>query len=295
MTAIALSRMPAVAARPAQAARAARAAVVPAAAAFTARRPAASRRQLARQRGGSLLVYANWGAPVEFAAGKVLENEREAEGPLQRLKVQIGGAASAYTKAGQFIQAKTSEDGKPGFFAIASPPGADKENGTVELLIKSQPGATAEQLCAAASGSSLLVSAPMGKGFPVDSIPPSDVHTVLIFATGSGISPIKALIESGALQADKRREVRLYYGVRSPAHQAFAASIPAWEAAGVKVHTVFSEQGQGYVQDAFAKDNGVSDWAGVAAVLCGQKEMAGAITELLTGKGVPKERILTNF
>ncbi len=28
-------------------------------------------RQLARQRGGSLLVYANWGAPVEFAAGKV--------------------------------------------------------------------------------------------------------------------------------------------------------------------------------------------------------------------------------
>ena len=55
-------------------------------------------------------------------------------------------------QAGQFIQAKTSEDGKPGFFAIASPPGADKENNTVELLIKSQPGATAEQLCAAASG-----------------------------------------------------------------------------------------------------------------------------------------------
>ncbi len=32
---------------------------------------------------------------------QVLENEREAEGPLQRLKVQIGGAASAYTKARQ--------------------------------------------------------------------------------------------------------------------------------------------------------------------------------------------------
>ena len=43
------------------------------------------------------------------------------------------------------------------------------------------------------------------------------------------------------------------------------------------------------------QDNGISDWSGVAAVLCGQKDMAGAITELLTGKGVPKERILTNF
>lgn len=34
---------------------------------------------------------------------QVVENEREAE-QLQRLKLQIGGAASAYTKAGQFIQ-----------------------------------------------------------------------------------------------------------------------------------------------------------------------------------------------
>lgn len=49
------------------------------------------------------------------------------------------------------MQAKLGEDGKPGFFAIASAPGADKENGTVELLIKSQ-GGTAEQLCAAAAG-----------------------------------------------------------------------------------------------------------------------------------------------
>lgn len=62
-----------------------------------------------QQRGAALLVRANWGAPVEFAAGRVLENEREAE-QLQRLKVHIGGAASAYTKAGQFIQA--SKGGK---------------------------------------------------------------------------------------------------------------------------------------------------------------------------------------
>lgn len=223
----------------------------------------------------------------------MLENEREAE-QLQRLKVHIGGAASAYTKAGQFIQAKFGEDGKPGFFAIASAPGADKENGAVELLIKSQ-GGTAEQLCGAAAGTEVLVSAPMGNGFNVDSVPPADFPTVLIFATGSGISPIKALIESGALQADQRKDVRLYYGVRSKAHLAFADSIPAWEAAGVKVIPVFSEEGQGYVQDAFAKDDGIADYSGVAAVLCGQKDMAVAVTELLASKGVPKERVLLNF
>lgn len=63
-----------------------------------------------QQRGAALLVRANWGAPVEFAAGRVLQNDREAE-QLQRLKVHIGGAASAYTKAGQFIQASGEGDG----------------------------------------------------------------------------------------------------------------------------------------------------------------------------------------
>ncbi|PSC71452.1 hypothetical protein C2E20_5041 [Micractinium conductrix] len=273
------------------AARAAAAALRPAAPRLTAPARSSSRPQSAR--GLRLVPRASWGAPVEFAAGKVLENEREAE-QLQRLRVQIGGAASAYTKAGQFIQAKFGEDGKAGFFAIASSPGADKENGVVELLVKSQ-GGTAEQLCTAAAGAEVLVSAPMGKGFHVDTIPPADVHTVLIFATGSGISPIRALIESGVLQAGERKDVRLYYGVRSPAHQAFADAIPAWQAAGVKVVPVFSGQGQGYVQDAFAKETGVSDWGGVAAVLCGQKGMAEAVTELLTSNGVPPERILTNF
>ena len=39
----------------------------------------------------------------------------------------------------------------------------------------------------------------------------------------------------------------------------------------------------------------VEDWSGVGAVLCGHKEMAQAVTEFLTARGVPKERILLNF
>lgn len=54
---------------------------------------------------------------MEFAAGKVLASEREAE-QLQRIRVQLGGAADAYTKAGQYIQAKLTDDGKVGWFAV---------------------------------------------------------------------------------------------------------------------------------------------------------------------------------
>jgi len=42
----------------------------------------------------------------------------------------------------------------------------------------------------------------MGKGFPVDTLA-DDVNTVLLFAAGTGISPIKAVIESGKLDGKK--------------------------------------------------------------------------------------------
>ena len=40
----------------------------------------------------------------------------------------------------------------------------------------------------------------MGKGFRMERAPAADHPTCLLFATGSGISPIKALIESSELQ-----------------------------------------------------------------------------------------------
>jgi ferredoxin-NADP reductase len=42
----------------------------------------------------------------------------------------------------------------------------------------------------------------MGKGFPIDALA-ADVDTVLLFACGTGISPIKAAIESGKLDGKK--------------------------------------------------------------------------------------------
>lgn len=40
----------------------------------------------------------------------------------------------------------------------------------------------------------------MGNGFPLDRAAPEQAPHLFIFATGTGISPIKALIESGELQ-----------------------------------------------------------------------------------------------
>lgn len=240
------------------------------------------------------LLRAQWGAEVAFTDAQILETGKAADN-LHRLIIDLGpAAAAAYTTPGQFVQAKTAADGKAGFFALASAP--DPNNaGVVELLIK-PAGEAAEALCAAPAGAAVLASAPMGKGFRVEAIPPADFGRVYLFATGSGISPIKALIESGRLDARARAgEVVLYYGARTSEAMAYADRLAAWEADhGVRVVPVYSQSGGGYVQDAFAAAGGGGDGAGVAAVLCGQKGMVEAVKEAL-GAGVAPEAILLNF
>lgn len=238
-----------------------------------------------------LVVRASWN-DATFSPSSVVDRKEIAKG-MHRVLIDVGPKTSeAYTKAGQFVQAKI-DGSKPGFFAIASAP--DQNNaGVIELLIKNQ-GETAELICQTEQGSSVEVSDVMGKGFPIEKIPASEFPVVYIFATGSGISPIKALVESGALNAKERKAVVLYYGARNAESMAYGDQIKNWkEGYGVEVVPVYSDDKKGYVQDVFVKD-GRTVGAGVAAVLCGQKEMAEAITENLTTNGVEKEYILTNF
>lgn len=63
----------------------------------------------------------------------------------------------------------------------------------------------------------------------------------------------------------------------------------------MKVTKVFSRRGEGYVQDVFASDKKLQDGSKACALLCGQKEMAFAVKDMLTGQGVPEDRFLTNF
>ena len=140
---------------------------------------------------------------------------------LQTVVLDIGALGLTYQKGGQFLQLKVG-DSSPGFYAIASGPDPGNK-GVIELLIK-KAGDTAERVCSAPegaypiltvlaspaqslpaypvrfAGSEIQASPVMGKGFPIDKCPPDAFPTLLIFCTGSGISPIRSLIESDALQ-----------------------------------------------------------------------------------------------
>lgn len=209
--------------------------------------------------------------------------------------------ASSHTLPGQYLQLRLPEAEKPSFLAIASPPSLAAEKGEFEFLVKAVAGSTAEALCGLGKGDVVEVTQAMGKGFQIDLISPEEEYpTVLIFATGSGISPIRSLIESG-FGAGKRPDVRLYYGARNLQRMAYQDRFKEWEASGVKIVPVLSQPEddwtgeRGYVQAAFARAKKLFSPQGTGVVLCGQKQMAEEVTALLISNGVSSEKILKNF
>ncbi|EYU30035.1 hypothetical protein ABFS82_05G038200 [Erythranthe guttata] len=210
--------------------------------------------------------------------------------------------AASYTKAGQYLQLRLQDsDSKPSFLAIASAPSLAASKGVFEFLVKSVAGSTAELLCGLNKGDLVELTPAMGKGFDIDQIsPPENYQTVLIFATGSGISPIRSLIEEG-LNANVRSDVRLYYGARNLDRMAYQDKFKEWKSSGVDIVPVLSQPDdswtgeRGYVQAAFTRERGNYGPQSTGAVLCGQKQMAEEVTAVLVADGVSSDKILKNF
>lgn len=216
---------------------------------------------------------------------------------------ELGSLCDAYRVPGMYVKLRPTDSEsrgiKPGFFAISSPPTV---SGEFEFLIKDSPGV--QWISELSDGDTIQSSPVMGKGFPFSSLQPVP-SDVLLFATGSGIAPIRAAIESvlNGVYPRKRRSVTLYYGARTPQVMAYKDRFQLWSDLNVNVVPVISRPQNadtnwdgrtGYVQHALA-DIGVQDPENTAALLCGVKGMSEEVKESLLQYGVPEDRILFNF
>ena len=104
----------------------------------------------------------------------------------------------------------------------------------------------------------IYISRPFGPGFDLAA---ADGHHAVCVATGTGISPIRALID-GLLHRKRALSLSLHYGVRTEAHVAIAYELQSWSLAGVHAEVSFDEDGRkprSRVQDAlFARNH---DWS----------------------------------
>ncbi|OQU86167.1 hypothetical protein SORBI_3003G036500 [Sorghum bicolor] len=190
------------------------------------------------------------------------------------------GLLASHAAAGQFLPFRLPASPYPIFLAIASPPpppqpapeALAEPASCFEFLVKRLPGTPSARLCDLHPGDLVHVGASVvGGGFDVARI--ADASDVLVFATGSGISPIRSLIESGFAE-NKKTDVSLFYGVRNLQRMAYQERFDDWESRGVKIVPVLSRpDGQ---------------WTG-------ERGYVQEITRVLVADGLSKDRILTNF
>lgn len=229
---------------------------------------------------------------TEWYPATLLARAPAADG-LTDLKLDVSEAPlrGTHERPGQYVHVRLPEHGE-GLFAIASPPGNTSQ---WDLLVKQDSPLTAA-LLQLPLGARVEVSRPEGRGFPLEQARGKDL---LLFATGSGISPIRSVIESIRREREAYGRVTLYFGVRKPEAFAYMRDFAAWEQARIHVVPTVSQPGAsgwqgltGYVQAHLGEEPLAPD---TQAFVCGQQEMVRGVIHTLRARGLPSSAISQNF
>ncbi len=214
---------------------------------------------------------------------------------LRAVRLDFGELAGEHRRPGQIVKLHAPGH-KPGYFALGNAPRAD---GTGELLLKRGTPLSDAVIAAAQPHALVEATAPFGDGFPVEKARGRDV---LLFAAGSGITPIRALLQWILERRADHGRVALYYGQRSDRDFAYVREHEAWQRAGVHLVLCASQPSpgwtgaRGYVQTV-ARELRLHEISteNAVAFLCGMKSMVdGARVELLHF-GLLPERTFLNF
>lgn len=151
---------------------------------------------------------------------------------------------------------------------------------------------------AAESAQALRTQGIRGAGFALAAQAGRDL---LLVAAGSGIAPLRAVLQRLLRQRQQFGHVALYYGERTESDFAYRGELEALRAAGVAVELVLSRPsagwrgGVGYVQDQLRALPPPWLGPGTVALLCGQSGMISEVTALLAAHRVPPSQILMNY
>jgi NAD(P)H-flavin reductase len=231
--------------------------------------------------------------PTTFHPAPVVEAWDETAA-FRAIRLALPSAlARAHTRPGQVVKIRTAPG--EGFFALASAPG----QGSADLLVK-RGGAVGDAVAAGAvPGRALKLTEPFGNGFPVEEAARKDV---LLFAAGSGIAPVRALVLHLVAHRGDFNRITLFYGQRHGAEFAYRGEWVEWERRGVRVVPCPSraedlwEGVRGRVQEvARTLSFGGSPPGETFAFVSGMAAMVEDVRRTLAEAGVPPQRVYSNF
>lgn len=209
---------------------------------------------------------------------------------VEHLVLEIPSSAALTYRPGQHMNV-VLDDGTTRSFSMASAP----RDGLVDFHIRRLDGGrfTDRGLAAARPGDALEVEIPCGSFV----FHREDDRPLLMVATGTGLAPIKAMLE-GLMDDPDCPPVSLYWGARTLADLYLHDAIPAW---GERLYDfnyvpVLSRATAprcrgGHVQDAVIAD--FDDLSEHAIYLCGSPMMIADALPAFLDRGAARERIYT--
>lgn len=240
---------------------------------------------------GSLLAASLEGMSIIYRPARLAASWAETPS-MQGIRLEVAPeVVQSHTRVGQFLKVRLPGETEGAYYAVASPPGDSQ----IELLVKKGEGLP-DELVALPVGDQLETSEAMGMGFPLAENRGRDL---LLFATGSGIAPIRALLRAIEDERPAYGKVELFFGVRTPEECPYCQELERFQAGDMKVHRVISRQPPAtgrhirYVQERFRSELPAIRNE-TAAFLCGREGMVEEVTAALIEAGLPPEHIHLN-
>jgi len=175
-------------------------------------------------------------------------------------------------------------------YSVACAPTGGKQ---IELHIRQVRGGTMSDYWFehAAPNDLLRLHGPLGTFF----IRETTGLDLVFLATGTGIAPIKAMLEDLATHNDQPQSTTVYWGGRVPSDiywdptksEAMLRFVPVLSRAGDEWTGV-----RGHVQDALLRER--RDWRRVAVYACGSEAMIHAARAQLLSAGLPERRFYSD-
>lgn len=244
--------------------------------------PLAARPEIAPQRAAA-------GSPAEYTTARIRSVRAETADVVTLVLENVHPALLA---------------GQPGQFAMldlpAFPPlpisisryGTD----TIELTIRAAGPATT-RLTRLAPGDGIGLRGPLGTAWPIERAVGRDVAIV---TGGIGLAPLRPLIDAVLAQRAQFRDVRLFYGARTPRDMLYTDELRRWADRGeMEVELTVDRAGPewlgrvGVVTHLF--DQATWDGTRAIAYICGPERMMQATAAVLDARGFTPDRIFVTL
>ncbi|TDE58218.1 hypothetical protein E1295_06355 [Nonomuraea mesophila] len=174
------------------------------------------------------------------------------------------------------------------YYSIANAPRRDN---TIDLHVRVVDGGTVSTALvhAAQRGDILKISAPVGDRLTLGSGP---ARELLLIAGGTGLAPLKSLVEQVAYEGPPRA-VRLFVGARTSRELYDTEALAKLEADNpwLSVVPVVSRDAFYRGEHGYAVDVALKAWRDQDVYVCGSEEMVQGSVSRLLDAGVPPEHI----